>query len=98
MGMTDGTIQKAVYQYNGLGHRMGQNIATGDAAPARTIRYTLDLTRQQHNLLQKTTDRRTDGNLLHSSQVYFWDGNVAGMEQEEVKKHMQYSMVNILKK
>jgi len=42
MGMTDGTIQKAVYQYNGLGHRMGQNIATG----ARTIRYTLDLTRQ----------------------------------------------------
>ena len=37
MGMTDETIQKAVYQYNGLGHRMGQNIATGDAAPARTI-------------------------------------------------------------
>ena len=50
MGMTDGTIQKAVYQY--------------------------------HNLLQKTTDRRTYGNLLHSSQVYFWDGNVAGMEEE----------------
>lgn len=36
MGMTDETIQKAVYQYNGLGHRMGQNIATGGAAPART--------------------------------------------------------------
>ena len=46
MGMTDGIIQKAVYQYNGLGHRMGQSIATGDAAPTRTIRYTLDLTRQ----------------------------------------------------
>ena len=61
---------------------MGQSIATGDAAPTRTIRYTLDLTRQYHNLLQKTTDRRTDGNLLHSSQVYFWDGNVAGMEEE----------------
>ena len=82
MGRTDGIIQKAVYQYNGLGHRMGQSIATGDAAPTRTIRYTLDLTRQYHNLLQKTTDRRTDGNLLHSSQVYFWDGNVAGMEEE----------------
>ena len=54
MGMTDGIIQKAVYQYNGLGHRMGQSITTGDAAPARTIRYTLDLTRQYHNLLQKT--------------------------------------------
>ena len=70
----DGTIQKAVYQYNGLGHRMGQNIATGDAAPARTIRYTLDLTRQYHNLLQKT------GN--GPDQTYFWDGNVAGMEEE----------------
>ena len=74
MGRTDGTIQKAVYQYNGLGHRMGQSIATGDAAPARTIRYTLDLTRQYHNLLQKT------GN--DQEQTYFWDGNVAGMEEE----------------
>ena len=74
MGRTDGTIQKAVYQYNGLGHRMGQSIATGDAAPARTIRYTLDLTRQYHNLLQKT------GN--NQEQTYFWDGNVAGMEEE----------------
>ena len=70
----DGTIQKAVYQYNGLGHRMGQNIATGDAAPARTIRYTLDLTRQYHNLLQKTGSG--------PDQTYFWDGNVAGMEEE----------------
>ena len=74
MGRTDGIIQKAVYQYNGLGHRMGQSIATGDAAPARTIRYTLDLTRQYHNLLQKT------GN--NQEQTYFWDGNVAGMEEE----------------
>ena len=74
MGRTDGTIQKAVYQYNGLGHRMGQRIATGDAAPARTIRYTLDLTRQYHNLLQKT------GN--GPDQTYFWDGNVVGMEEE----------------
>lgn len=40
--MTDGTIQKAVYQY--------------------------------HNLLQKT------GN--GPDQTYFWDGNVAGMEEE----------------
>ena len=74
MGRTDGTIQKAVYQYNGLGHRMGQSIATGDAAPARTIRYTLDLTRQYHNLLQKTGSG--------PDQTYFWDGNVAGMEEE----------------
>ena len=74
MGRTDGIIQKAVYQYNGLGHRMGQSIVTGDAAPARTIRYTLDLTRQYHNLLQKTGSG--------PDQTYFWDGNVAGMEEE----------------
>ena len=36
MGRTDGIIQKAVYQYNGLGHRMGQSIATGDEAPVQT--------------------------------------------------------------
>ena len=39
-----------------------------------TIRYTLDMTRQYHNLLQKT------GN--GPDQTYFWDGNVAGMEEE----------------
>ena len=38
MGMTDGQIKKAVYQYNGLGHRMEQSIAAGDAAPEQTIR------------------------------------------------------------
>ena len=36
MGMTDGQIKKAVYQYNGLGHRMEQSIAAGDAAPEQT--------------------------------------------------------------
>ena len=46
----------------------------GMQPPARTIRYTLDLTRQYHNLLQKT------GN--GPDQTYFWDGNVAGMEEE----------------
>ena len=41
---------------------------------SRTIRYTLDLTRQYHNLLQKTGSG--------PDQTYFWDGNVAGMEEE----------------
>ena len=75
MGRTDGIIQKAVYQYNGLGHRMGQSIATGDAAPARTIRYTLDLTRQYHNLLQKT------GN--NQEQTYFWDAMLPEWKKKE---------------
>lgn len=52
---------------------MGQTIASGNADVTQTIRYTLDLTRQYHNLLQKT------GNGL--DQTYFWDGNVTGMEE-----------------
>ena len=70
---TAGEITKAYYQYNGLGHRVGQTIASGNADVTQTIRYTLDLTRQYHNLLQKT------GNGL--DQTYFWDGNVIGMEE-----------------
>ena len=35
------------------GHRVGQTIASGNADVTQTIRYTLDLTRQYHNLLQK---------------------------------------------
>lgn len=61
---TAGEITKAYYQYNGLGHRVGQTIASGNADVTQTIRYTLDLTRQYHNLLQKT------GNGL--DQTYFW--------------------------
>ena len=71
MGMTDGTIQKAVYQYNGLGHRMGQNLIAGNSDPQKNIHYTLDLTRQYHNLLQKSTDKGIQGNPLHSTQTYF---------------------------
>ena len=81
MGMTDGQIKKAVYQYNGLGHRMEQSIAAGDAAPEQTIRYTLDVTRQYHNLLQKTEN--------NVEQTYFWDGNVTGME-EEGREHFYF--------
>ena len=54
---------------------MGQSIATGDAAPARTIRYTLDLTRQYHNLLQKT------GN--NQEQTYFWDAMLPEWKKKE---------------
>ena len=53
---------------------MEQSIAAVDAAPEQTIRYTLDLTRQYHNLLQKTEN--------NVEKTYFWDGNVTGMEEE----------------
>ena len=62
MEMEDGRMKKAACQYNGLGHRMGQSItAAGGTVPDRIIRYTLDLTRQYHNLLQKTTSMGSGG-------------------------------------
>ena len=42
--------------------------------PETKIRYTIDLTRGYHNLLQKEETGNT--------QTYLWDGNVAGMKEE----------------
>ena len=42
--------------------------------PETRIEYTIDLTRQYHNLLQKEEDGNT--------QSYLWDGNVAGMRED----------------
>ena len=63
---------------------MEQSIAAVDAAPEQTIRYTLDLTRQYHNLLQKTEN--------NVEQTYFWDGNVTGME-EEGREHFYFQEI-----
>ena len=68
--------KKAIYQYNGLGNRIGQTLGeTMD--PERQIRYTIDLTRQYHNMLSETVETR-DG--LETSQ-YFYDFNVVGMKK-----------------
>jgi RHS repeat-associated protein len=63
---------------------MGQSItAAGGTVPDRIIRYTLDLTRQYHNLLQKTTSMGSGGSRTKDRrETYFWDGNVTGMEEE----------------
>jgi len=46
--------------------------------PEKKIRYTIDMTRQYYNLLQKS-----EGG---ASQTYYWDGNVVGMESNGVEK------------
>ena len=78
------TGQRAACQYNGLGHRMGQSITgAGGTVPDRIIHCTLDLTRQYHNLLQKTTSMGSGGSRTKDRrETYFWDGNVIGMEEE----------------
>lgn len=62
----NGKGEAASYRYNGLGHRVGKIVD-----PERRIEYTIDLTRQYHNLLQKEEEGDT--------QTYLWDGNVAGI-------------------
>ena len=73
--------QTAKYQYHGLGHRIGKEITLDPMEqlrgqgqkPDSRIDYLIDLTREYHNLLEKTEDG--------ISQTYFWDGNVAAFEE-----------------
>lgn len=64
------------YQYNGMGNRIGQVL--GDQAdPEKTIRYTIDLTRQYHNMLAEEIETKES---LEIKQ-YIYDFNVVGMKQ-----------------
>ena len=85
----NGAGKAAKYQYNGLGHRVGKLEGrlpadqTGKLDPQSRIdreignltqiHYTIDLTREYHNLLEKTEGEKR--------QTYFWDGNVASYEE-----------------
>ena len=68
----DVTGKQARYQYNGLGHRVGKQ-ETDNLEPTKRISYLIDLTKEYHNLLEKTEDTNI--------QTYFWDGNVALYEE-----------------
>ena len=85
----DAAGKQARYQYNGLGHRVGkqegvlpkeklekldpQRRVGMEIGNSRQITYTLDLTRQYYNLLERTEESQ--------SQRYFWDGHVAAYEE-----------------
>ena len=85
----NGAGKAAKYQYNGLGHRVGKAEGrlpadqTGKLDPQSRIdreignltqiHYTIDLTREYHNLLEKTEGEKR--------QTYFWDGNVSSYEE-----------------
>ena len=85
----DAAGKQARYQYNGLGHRVGkqegvlpkeklekldpQSRIGMEIGNSQQITYTLDLTRQYYNLLERTEESQ--------SQRYFWDGNVAAYEE-----------------
>ena len=79
----------AKYAYNGLGHRVGkqegsirkeqldqlnpQKQIDVEIGNISQIRYTIDLTREYHNLLVREKEQR--------AQTYFWDGNVTSYEE-----------------
>ncbi len=73
---------KACYAYNGLGQRVGKSLwekSSGAAAGREVqIRYTLDLTRQYHNLLEQEETGTGRG-----KQTFLWDGNAAMMSAGE---------------
>lgn len=83
-----GIGKRAEYAYNAFGNRIGQAIYSGEAKdgipdmgsrepgdPEKQIRYTIDLTRQYHNVLM------SEENVGGKTQTFYWDGNVAAMEE-----------------
>ncbi|MBE5896453.1 MAG: RHS repeat protein, partial [Lachnospiraceae bacterium] len=72
----NGITQKASYNYNGLGKRMGQRVHT-PSDPEKVIRYTLDLTRDYHNMLTLSTESKG----RNQADNYFYDFNVVGMSR-----------------
>ena len=64
----------AVYEYNGLGHRTGELLRLG-TQPERRISYTLDLTKNYNNLLERTIDGDSD--------TFIWDGTPLAMKGRE---------------
>ena len=77
-GVKDGIRKRADYRYNGLGQRVGQRVYENENInPEKEIYYTLDLTRQYHNLLN------LKDNITDKEQIYYWDMNVVSMEENE---------------
>ena len=87
--------QTVKYQYHGLGHRVGKQEGTlskeqidrlnpqsqihVEIGNLKQIGYTIDLTREYYNLLERTEESR--------KQTFFWDGNVAAYEENEKRNY-----------
>ena len=70
VGKAEGTLSKGPLE--GLDPRNGIKAGT-EIGNWNQIRYTIDLTREYHNLLEKTEGEKR--------QTYFWDGNVTSYEE-----------------
>lgn len=85
--VSDGLERRVGYTYDAFGNRTGQEVygrRPGNDTPGanrgepwdpeQQVRYTIDLTRQYHNLLETVDGSGKEG------QVFYWDGNVVAME------------------
>ena len=70
VGKLEGTLSRG--KLEGLDPRNGIKAET-EIGNLTQIHYTIDLTREYHNLLEKTEGEKR--------QTYFWDGNVASYEE-----------------
>ena len=77
----------AKYVYNGLGHRIGENRSGDMLNPELTVNFTLDMTRQYNNLLQKEE--------VGIKQSFIWDDNVVAAKSsysDEFNYYLQDEM------
>ncbi len=72
--VTDADDKKALYEYNGFGMRVGQQIFEQQDA-VKKVEYVMDVTKRSHNLLQAIEDDEVT--------EYFWDGTVAASYQKD---------------
>lgn len=72
MSKADNEGETAQYQYNGFGYRIGKKVGKNNSESS--IFYTIDLTKQYNNILQKEEAGKI--------QTYFWDWNDAGMTDD----------------
>ena len=72
---TNGDQVASVYEYNGLGQRVSQQVFEGDHSPIKSIEYVLDQTKRYNNMLLMI-----EGDITRE---FIWDGSVAAEKSQE---------------
>ena len=81
-GKTEGRIQPETLKQMEENLNPLNQLKAMEPEPDKTIRYTIDLTRGYHNLLEREENQR--------SQIYLWDGNAAGFYDEGEESPQYY--------
>ena len=81
-GKTEGRIQPETLKQMEENLNPLNQLKAMEPEAEKTIRYTIDLTRGYHNLLEREENQR--------SQIYLWDGNAAGFYDEGEESPQYY--------